>query len=522
MARVERFTSTTPVPVERAQLIDPSAFRFSTAGAEALGQIGGVLEELGRRKIEMQDRIGISNINAAMENAEREYQAEIITKPLEEHAAILIKHRNNAMVFASQQMLSANIRKLAENKLGIWGDTFADAGEIATLKALERDAVIRVTADYEKALTEQGREGIAEAETALDAQYKTSYTPAEAKVLKEKAEQRAIRQMEENAINNVHAAIEAESFKIARELAKSKLIPELKQTSLRNAIDSAERATETARDSQLKELQEQTAIDFSGRVAEVKTSQDALSLMVDIDKAIANETLDRKVGEGYKRELVKGHKVPTNWNVYNQLVLDVEDVRDGDKDFLEVFSDIQTHRGSNLNGSEIDALTASVRTAKSIAEGKLPSVTANSLTRFQRILTAYYNAGIWGDISKEKELPKAAAKYADKAAQLDKFFAEEKPTFKEAEDFFRALTKDAEKEGILTRLWNRLGRIEPTTLGFQIASDIRKKKELKNLGDQNRLEFDTRNIGDIEIIKGENWALIKRGETPAEDIWQKQ
>ncbi len=203
MARVERISATTPVPVEQAQLIDPSDFRFSTAGAEAFKAIGGVLEELGRRKVEMQDRIGISNINAAMENAEREYQKDIIDKPLEEHAAILQKHRNNAMSFAAQQRLSADTRTLAENKLGIWSDSFADAGEIATIKAIERDAIIRVTSDYEKALTEGIREDITEAEIVLDGQFEISYEPAEAKVLKEKAEQRAIKQMEENAKQNL-------------------------------------------------------------------------------------------------------------------------------------------------------------------------------------------------------------------------------------------------------------------------------------------------------------------------------
>lgn len=261
MARVERFTSTTRVPIERAQLIDPSAFRFSTASAEAFKAIGGVLEELGRRKIEMQDRIGLSNVNAIMENAEREYQEEIIGKPLEEHTAILQKHRNNAMTLAGQQRLSPEARAIAENKLPIWGDAFADAGEIATIKAIERDAIIRVTADYEKALTEGNREDIIETEIALDEQFKGSYEPAEAKILKEKAEQRAIKQMEQNAVNAVHEAIEVATdprtgtgdFTLARELVKSELIPEPKQTSLRTTIGTAEKV----RNNRIKEDRQQ-------------------------------------------------------------------------------------------------------------------------------------------------------------------------------------------------------------------------------------------------------------------------
>jgi hypothetical protein len=46
----------------------------------------------------------------------------------------------------------------------------------------------------------------------------------------------------EIAISNVHAAMEAGSFEVARELAKNSLIPEPQQTTLRNTINSAEKA----------------------------------------------------------------------------------------------------------------------------------------------------------------------------------------------------------------------------------------------------------------------------------------
>ncbi|KKK78666.1 hypothetical protein LCGC14_2841290, partial [marine sediment metagenome] len=64
MGRVERFTSTAQVPVEQAQLIDPAAFRFSRASAEALKAIGGVLTELEERKRDADDSL---SINAAGE-----------------------------------------------------------------------------------------------------------------------------------------------------------------------------------------------------------------------------------------------------------------------------------------------------------------------------------------------------------------------------------------------------------------------------------------------------------------------
>ncbi len=338
MPRIERISAIQPVPVEQAQLIDPGAFRFSTAEAEALGNIGGILTELGRRKRDMQDRIGISTINAAMENAEREYQKEILTKPLEEHAAILLKHKNNAITFAGQQRLSPDAQALAENKLNIWGDTFADAGEIATIKALERDALLAVTSDYEKALTEEDMVNIAEKEAAFDAQAKISYTPAEAKIAKEKVQERAIKQMEKNAINEVHSAIEVASdpltggdFSLAKELAKNPLIPETQQTSLRTTIKTAEstriNAIKKIQQEQIKTLHQEYWQDLR---------QDNLA---ELQRKIDNSTLPI-IGAGGKdwwtdlisaraKEIDKNLEVKTDGVVRGNLLTDVYNISIG-------------------------------------------------------------------------------------------------------------------------------------------------------------------------------------------------
>jgi hypothetical protein len=82
-----RVESQVAVPVEQAQLIDPSAFRFDTSGAQAIQQAGAVITELGKRKQDMQDRIAVSNVNAAMNKAQLDYQQEIIGKPLDQHAS---------------------------------------------------------------------------------------------------------------------------------------------------------------------------------------------------------------------------------------------------------------------------------------------------------------------------------------------------------------------------------------------------------------------------------------------------
>ncbi len=202
MARITRFSAQQPVPVEQAQLIDPSGFRPSGVSAQVLGDIGNVLQELGERKQAAEDRIGISNVNAAMENAQREYEKDIIGRPTEEHAAILQKHKNAALAVIANQKLSPDTRVLADNKAQIWGDTFADLGEIATIKAIEDDALIRVTSDYEKALTEGTAGDIIEAEIPFNEQLKSSMEPAEAEKYKAQVEERAVKQMERNALES--------------------------------------------------------------------------------------------------------------------------------------------------------------------------------------------------------------------------------------------------------------------------------------------------------------------------------
>jgi hypothetical protein len=60
-----RVHSSAPIPVEQAQLIDPSAFRFDTSQAKALGDIGKVLMELGERKKKAQDSLAFASIQNA-------------------------------------------------------------------------------------------------------------------------------------------------------------------------------------------------------------------------------------------------------------------------------------------------------------------------------------------------------------------------------------------------------------------------------------------------------------------------
>ena len=78
MARAERYTSTEPVTVKRAGIIDPSDFRFSNISALLLGQVGQTFEKLGiqyskaaKDKFERQQEVllELSRRNAEAENS---------------------------------------------------------------------------------------------------------------------------------------------------------------------------------------------------------------------------------------------------------------------------------------------------------------------------------------------------------------------------------------------------------------------------------------------------------------------
>ena len=78
MARIE---STKSFAVEQAQLVDPSAFRFSTVGAQAIGQIGGVLQELGKRKQAADNSLAINAAGESRDLAKLQMQDFMLNNP---------------------------------------------------------------------------------------------------------------------------------------------------------------------------------------------------------------------------------------------------------------------------------------------------------------------------------------------------------------------------------------------------------------------------------------------------------
>jgi hypothetical protein len=319
MARVERISSVQPVPVERAQITDPSSFRFSFASAETLKQIGGILERLGSHKIEMQDRISVSNINAAMENAQREYQKEILEAPIEEHAAILQKHRNNAIAFAGQQSLTPDTRELVESKLEAWGDFFADSGELATIKALERDALIRVTSDYEKALIEGTSEDIVEAKATLDAQYAISYTPAEAKEMIKKVEERA-------AIAAGKATVEA-AFEESIDMPLNKALEFFVKL---KGITEAQRNGLIARRERLEAVTVEARQEEVGRQTLIRLWEDENPPTVDdITEMLASNSITESRAKELRKAILNPEPPTTKLDAYAEVLEAINDVGRG-------------------------------------------------------------------------------------------------------------------------------------------------------------------------------------------------
>lgn len=303
-----------------------------------------------------------------------------------------------------------------------------------------------------------------------------------------------------------------------------------------NHARTVQRTLETTAEQQKKELQELTAISISGRVTDAQTYDQRVSLIQDIGNAVQNETLDRKVGEGYIRELRDGPDAVTDWPLVADLKLEIEAVRDGQKDFLEVYNQIQSFRGSRLGKNEAETLTGQILSAKNIAENKLPAVQANTLRRYQNILKAYYNAGLFGDTEDKKELSEASEKYAEIGEQLDRFLIDNPDAKqKEVQEFFDGLVGEVKNEGIRARIskWSmqvaeralgvellkRLGWWEPLQKhmsGFGII-----KETLRRFSEQSKTPLPERKIGTIRVGRdNESYILVELNDDPNKDLWE--
>ena len=372
MARVRRYSSQEQVPVQQANLINAGNFRPDTSSAEALGIAGetafvigkklkeekDIKKELARRKRDSQDRIGITDVNAIMDDAEREYAKQIIGKPLTEHAAIRTKIDADARARANQIDLSPEAKEIAKANTDIKMEKFADEAELANIIATNNDALIRTSEAYETALVESDIDTITEAEGLLDAELK-NMEPAEAAKYKADLEERAVKEMEKKALTSAmdRASLEPaiEIAKVGLELEKRKAGKEsegefalVSDTGLRSIKKYAETLMEKAGEDS-KIAMNNALVDAYSQIRDGATNIDAMMDAIDADPTISAED-----------KLSAAEKIPTYFNkinstksaeesselIYDRLTRSSESVERGDMspaDFEEQYANLKQY-----------------------------------------------------------------------------------------------------------------------------------------------------------------------------------
>ena len=335
MPRVERFISEERIPVQQAQLVDPRNFPADTSSAEALRVAGEtakdiglkleqerkVKQELAKRKRDAQDRIGITDANAIMDNAEREYALRIVGKPLTEHEAIRLDELNKARAKVSQLDLSPDAREIVDSNASIKADRFADIAELANIQATNKDALIKTSEAYETALIEGDIDSIVEAEGLLDEQLK-NMPKAEAAKFKDELEERAVKEMERKALKNQmdRAALNPEStIRIINDELKQRKIG---KTSLLIGISAADYALLSNSELQSIKKYAETLIEKAGTDSEISLNQalvDAYGRIRDGDTDIdaMMDAIDADPSMTDEHKLQAAEKIPTYFNKIN-------------------------------------------------------------------------------------------------------------------------------------------------------------------------------------------------------------
>lgn len=119
------------------------------------------------------------------------------------------------------------------------------------------DAKLEAAANAEHPL--EAKAFIAEIDQMLKENTPQLITATTAKRMSDDVERRFKIAVHDAAVNRVHAAIEANQFKVAGELANNPLIPEKEQTTLRSAIRTEKKRLQIKADEDLKERQNETA-----------------------------------------------------------------------------------------------------------------------------------------------------------------------------------------------------------------------------------------------------------------------
>ena len=204
MARLEGFTSTAEVPVERAQLIDPRAFRFSMADAEAFEAIGGVLTELGKRKLAADDSLAVNAVGESRDLAKLQMRQFMLDNPepdtwAEGAQKIIAKQ---GMIFSQQKFSAETLANEQIEQEAFEGELLAGIQIAATSQTIENDITVSGKNLIDKIANDDGSSIAAE---DIDKQMKLYQAALERKDPKEIADikmEETLREAKKSFYNN--------------------------------------------------------------------------------------------------------------------------------------------------------------------------------------------------------------------------------------------------------------------------------------------------------------------------------
>lgn len=264
MARVERFTATEPIPVERAQLIDPSAFRFSTAGAEAFKAIGGVLEELGKRKQKSQDSLSINATGESRDLAKLQVKQFMLDNPdPDKWAEGINKILGDQRKIYSEQRFSAEAKANEDIEQEAFENELQASMQILTAtQTIENDITVSGKNLIDKIANDDGSTTAA---ADIDKQIKLYQAALERKDTKEVAAIKMEETLGQAEKQRIAVLINQGKFDEARELtSKTKSLTPTERNAQLSIIERAEKRAETSRKLLREQKDDEISEEFLG------------------------------------------------------------------------------------------------------------------------------------------------------------------------------------------------------------------------------------------------------------------
>lgn len=248
MATIKRVSASTPVPVQQAQLIDPNAFRLSTASAEALKTIGGVVTELGERKRKAQDSLSTAEIGASEQFAEAQMVDFMQDNPdpskwNEQAEKIIARHGENV---TSKQM-SSQLRDQHTVRVQAWSDNFRFQNELLQTKKIVADDITFTGSAYISDPTPENRDA---AERALLRREQPKIVEIEMKLLDQQADEQTLSTIMQQASDPALTKEESDAlFAEARRLLPKTTLDADQKVATATFIDNEQRRVQSKTES---------------------------------------------------------------------------------------------------------------------------------------------------------------------------------------------------------------------------------------------------------------------------------